>query len=248
MSGVHATTPQLVAVFALVLAALVTITAPGRSRRRLTRLVASPGQPRDLPGPWLLWLAAAAGGVSAAVLVGGWAGAGTGVLVAVALVRVLGRLEPRSVRLRREAMEADLPFAADLLGAALRSGAPVARALDGVATAVGGPLGEQLAASSRLAGLGAPAAEVWQPVAAAIPGARGLAGAAIRSADSGSAIAGACTRAAAELRAGRSASTDAAARRAEVLVVLPLGCCFLPAFVLIGIVPVVLGVLHDVLG
>jgi hypothetical protein len=89
---------------------------------------------------------------------------------------------------------------------------------------------------------------VWQPIAAVVPGARGLAGAAIRSADSGSAIAGACARAAAELRAGRSASTDAAARRAEVLVVLPLGCCFLPAFVLIGIVPVVLGVLHDVLG
>jgi hypothetical protein len=32
-----------------------------------------------------------------------------------------------------------------------------------------------------------------------------------------------------------------------VLVVLPLGVCFLPAFVLIGVVPVVAAIIRDVL-
>ena len=41
--------------------------------------------------------------------------------------------------------------------------------------------------------------------------------------------------------------TPAAARTAGVLVVLPLGLCFLPAFVLAGLVPVVVAVVGDVL-
>jgi pilus assembly protein TadC len=40
---------------------------------------------------------------------------------------------------------------------------------------------------------------------------------------------------------------EAAARRAGVLVVLPLGLCFLPAFVFAGLVPVIVAVLGDVL-
>ncbi len=42
-------------------------------------------------------------------------------------------------------------------------------------------------------------------------------------------------------------AVDAAARRAGVLIVLPLGLCFLPAFVLAGLVPVLVAVLGDVL-
>ena len=70
---------------------------------------------------------------------------------------------------------------------------------------------------------------------------------AVRASESGAALAGACARFAAEQRAGHEAAAEAAARRAGVLVVLPLGCCFLPAFVLLGVVPIVLGVLDGVL-
>jgi len=45
----------------------------------------------------------------------------------------------------------------------------------------------------------------------------------------------------------RLIAADAAARRAGVLIVLPLGLCFLPAFVLAGLVPVIVAVLGDVL-
>ena len=42
-------------------------------------------------------------------------------------------------------------------------------------------------------------------------------------------------------------ASEAAARRAGVLIVLPLGLCFLPAFILAGLVPVLVAVLRDVL-
>ncbi|HEU4425315.1 MAG TPA: type II secretion system F family protein, partial [Pilimelia sp.] len=64
---------------------------------------------------------------------------------------------------------------------------------------------------------------------------------------SGGALAGAFTRVADDLRADRAVAAEAAARRAGVLIVLPLGLCFLPAFVLAGLVPVIVAVLGDVL-
>ena len=49
-------------------------------------------------------------------------------------------------------------------------------------------------------------------------------------------------------RRRRRWSAEAAARRAGVLAVGPLVICFLPAFVLLGVVPVVLGIAAEVLG
>ena len=69
----------------------------------------------------------------------------------------------------------------------------------------------------------------------------------MRSSSSGGALAGALLRLADDLRADRSVAAEAAARRSGVLIVLPLGLCFLPAFVLAGLVPVVVAVLGDVL-
>ncbi len=48
-------------------------------------------------------------------------------------------------------------------------------------------------------------------------------------------------------RRRRSAASGAAAERAGVLIAGPLGLCFLPAFVCLGIVPVVAGLAGDVL-
>jgi hypothetical protein len=48
----------------------------------------------------------------------------------------------------------------------------------------------------------------------------------------------------------RSEAADlahAAAERGSVLIAGPLGLCYLPAFVCLGIVPVVAGLAHDVL-
>ncbi|WP_103064051.1 hypothetical protein [Actinomyces qiguomingii] len=53
---------------------------------------------------------------------------------------------------------------------------------------------------------------------------------------------------AASLRAGRQAADEEAAERLAVRLVLPLGTCFLPAFIILGIVPVVMSVGMDMLG
>jgi pilus assembly protein TadC len=69
----------------------------------------------------------------------------------------------------------------------------------------------------------------------------------VRSAESGAAMARALERLADDLRGSRAIAVEAAAARVGVLIVLPLGLCFLPAFVLAGIVPVIVAVLGGVL-
>jgi hypothetical protein len=49
-------------------------------------------------------------------------------------------------------------------------------------------------------------------------------------------------------RSRRRAAGAAAARRAAVLATLPLGLCFLPAFVLLGVVPLVESFVAPLLG
>jgi len=80
-----------------------------------------------------------------------------------------------------------------------------------------------------------------------VDGAVRVARAAQRSAHSGAALAGALVRIADDLRNDIALANEAAARRAGVLVVLPLGLCFLPAFVLTGLVPVIVAVIGGVL-
>ncbi|MBQ1049619.1 type II secretion system F family protein [Micromonospora sp. C51] len=196
--------------------------------------------------PDLVRLTAGLSGLAVAVLVEGWAGAVAALPTAVLLDRLLRRIEPPAVRRRRLRAAADLPLAADLLAAALRAGAPVERSLLAVADALGGPLGRQLARVGRTLQLGGGLQEAWGHLAA-VPGAHRVATAAIRSASSGAALAGALTRLADDLRADRAVALEAAARRSGVLIVLPLGLCFLPAFILAGLVPVIVAVLGDVL-
>ncbi|GFZ86141.1 type II secretion system F family protein [Nesterenkonia alkaliphila] len=54
--------------------------------------------------------------------------------------------------------------------------------------------------------------------------------------------------AAARARAERRHEAEAAAERLGVKMMLPLGACFLPAFILLGVVPVVVSMLPDALG
>jgi pilus assembly protein TadC len=185
-------------------------------------------------------------GLAAGVLVGGWAGLVVGAVVAGLLHRYLGRLEPAGRRRERERAALDLPYAADLLAAALRAGLPTDRAVREVADALGGPVGERLGRVAGSLGLGLAPARAWEPVHDLPAGSR-LAAAVARSADSGAALAGGFARLADDLRTGRLAAAETAAQRAGVLVVLPLGLCFLPAFIVAGTVPVIVAVLGDVL-
>jgi pilus assembly protein TadC len=192
-------------------------------------------------------LVAVAVGVSAAVVLGGRVGVAAGVATTAVLWWQLPRLRAAAVaaRLRREAR--DLPAGIDLVAAALRAGAPPGHAATVVGDALAGPVGARLARVGHALRLGESPERAWAYVAD-LPGGDRVARAAARSADSGAALGAALVRLADEMRAARAASVDAAARRAGVLVVLPLGLCFLPAFLLAGVVPVVIAVLDGVLG
>ncbi|MFB9545142.1 type II secretion system F family protein [Micromonospora sagamiensis] len=216
----------------------------------------SPGQRRRPSGPEaeatsrrrpdVVRLTAGLAGIAVAVVVGGWPGLAGGALAAATLDRLLRRIEPPAVRNRRLTEVADLPLAADLLAAAMRAGAPVDRAVIAVAEALGGPLADRLGRVGRTLLLGGTPEEAWVHLAP-VAGADRLVNAAVRSAQSGAALAGALGRLADDLRTDRAVAAEASARRAGVLIVLPLGLCFLPAFILAGLVPVIVAVLGDVL-
>ncbi|MEU8329395.1 type II secretion system F family protein [Micromonospora sp. NPDC048839] len=196
--------------------------------------------------PDAIRLAAALGGLAVAVVAGGWLGLLGAVPTAWLLDSLLRRIESPGVRTRRLQEAADLPLAVDLLAAAMRAGAPVDRSVLAVAEALDGPLAARLARAGRTLLLGGGPAEAWSALDG-VPGAERLTAAALRSSNSGAALAGALTRLADDLRADRATAAEASARRAGVLIVLPLGLCFLPAFILAGLVPVIVAVLGDVL-
>ena len=192
-------------------------------------------------------LAALLGGAALAVVVGGWSGFGVGVVAAIVLWRMLPRLPSTAQRAVQRRARADLPLAADLLSASMLAGATPDRAALTVGAALGGPVGARLSGVGRALRLGERPADAWRRFDD-LPGGERLVRAVVRSADSGAAVARALTRLADELREAAVADAEASARRAGVLIVLPLGLCFLPAFLLAGVVPVVIAILGDVLG
>lgn len=192
------------------------------------------------------WLFAAGCGLAVGLLLGGIAGVVAGLVSVVAAERLLRRVESPQVRRERVVARGDLPFATELLAAALRTGAPPDRAAIVVGEAVGGPVGTRLTLVGRALRLGASPLDAWAHLAD-LPGGRRLSRVAARSADRGTALTRSLERQAADLRTAKVAAGEASARRVGVLVVLPLGVCFLPAFVLIGVVPVVTAVIRDVL-
>lgn len=135
----------------------------------------------------------------------------------------------------------------DLLAACMRSGLPVSTAAAAVAEHAPEPLAGVLRHASNLLALGAEAGVAWQQ-AAAHPETEALSRMARRSARSGVALADAMTELAAEQRVAVEDRGAAAAERAGVLISGPLGLCFLPAFLCLGIVPVVIGLATRVLG
>ncbi|GAA1599388.1 type II secretion system F family protein [Nocardia ninae] len=191
------------------------------------------------------------------------------VLLAVALLLLPGRVavsrrlralrRPAVVRTVAPASKQQLdPLATasvfDLLAACLRAGLPMAGAARAVAPGAPEPLGEALRRAADLLALGADPATAWERAAADETGRAGaeevesLARMARRSARSGASLAVAVGELAEQRRSAVEDAAAAKAERAGVLIGGPLGLCFLPAFVCLGIVPVVIGLAGRVLG
>jgi pilus assembly protein TadC len=186
-------------------------------------------------------VAAAAAGLLVGVAANSVAGWAAGVLLAAGIA-FLGPRAGRFLAARRSSEKpASAPAATwDLLAACLRAGLAVPTAIRAVAAHAPENVRAVLLHTGELLALGADPAEAWTP-ALADPATAPLARGAKRTARSGAALAGIASGLAEDVRAGVLDAADAAAQRAAVLVTLPLGLCFLPAFLCLGVVPVVIG-------
>ncbi len=134
----------------------------------------------------------------------------------------------------------------DLLAACLRAGLPVATAAEAVSRSAPQPLSKSLRRAADLLALGADPATAWE-TAASDAATESLARMARRSARSGSSLAGSMTELATDSRTDAEHLAAASAERAGVLISGPLGLCFLPAFICLGIIPIVVGLASQVL-
>lgn len=226
----------------LAVAVLVAGSVPVTHRLRALH---APARVPSVPGPPIrpAWIAIA--GVAGAGL--GWAvaGAGAAAVLGAAAVAAAGAVVRRATR---EEPDSEIELAAcwELLAVCLRAGLPVAAAVSAGAESVTGPSGARLRRVAGLLALGADPPDAWQ-TAAESPALAAFARAAGRSAGTGAALAEVATAEAGRIRSAIADSAQARAQRAAVMITGPLGLCFLPAFLVLGIGPVVIGLATAVL-
>ncbi|GGZ82676.1 membrane protein [Streptomyces subrutilus] len=199
------------------------------------------GGRRDL----VRWAAPAGALLAGWVLVGCAAGVAVGALAGLGVWRWQCRPRPPVGPDARE-VERQLPLAADLLAACLTAGAAPVEAAEVVGESLGGPVGEGLVRAGAELRLGGEPGSAWGRLAE-IPGARALADCLERAARTGAPAAEPVSRLASALREDRARRAGARAQRAAVLVTAPVGLCFLPAFLAIGVAPVVIGMASGLL-
>lgn len=177
------------------------------------------------------------------VLVGGTPGWAAGLAVAYGVWRWQRSRRARGSDVtdtEAAAVVRQLPLAADLLAACISAGAGPREAAEAVGESMGGPVGHRLTRTAAEILLGGEPAEAWGRFAE-IPGAGPLARCLERAGSTGAPAAGPVSRLADEMRAERSSAAVARAQRAGVLITAPVGLCFLPAFLAVGVAPVVIG-------
>ena len=134
----------------------------------------------------------------------------------------------------------------ELLAVCLEAGLPVAAAVSATAAPLDGPAGVVLRRVAGLLELGADPPDAWR-AAVGVPALAGFARAAGRSAGTGAALAQVARVEGERIRAALIDTAQARAQRAAVLITGPLGLCFLPAFLILGIAPVVVGLASEAL-
>ena len=221
--------------------AVVLLRAP-RPRADPARAVADTAD-RD----WLRrgrWLWAASAGSACWTFRPGWGGLVVGVVVAVLVSRFAARAEPAAARIRRDQLRADLPVLVLLLGTTLRAGAPPAEAVRRACAALPGAAAERLSPVPDRLALGTDPVAVWEQVARD-PELAPLGRAMARAQRSGAPVAATVERLADELAASGRAEIEDRARAVGVKAAVPLGVCLLPSFLLLGIVPMVAGLVSE---
>ncbi|WP_245155152.1 type II secretion system F family protein [Nocardioides sp. 1609] len=179
-------------------------------------------------------------GAGVATVVGGSAGLVGAAAGTVAAWVAIGRAESPQERRRRDEVRRDLPAVVTLVAAALRSGAAPADAVVLVAASLPGAAADRLTPVAARLRLGVPDVSVWADLVRdpeLAPLGRTLA----RAHDTGASVVTSVERLADDLARTARSSVEDRARAIGVKAAVPLGLCLLPSFVLIGIVPLVAG-------
>lgn len=134
----------------------------------------------------------------------------------------------------------------ELFGVCLGAGLPLGAATRAVASAAGASTRAHWRRIASLLGIGVATGRAFVDVEN-YPGFGDLARLVRRSADSGSAIADGCRDLAESLRQTAADQAVSRAERAGVLMSLPLTGCFLPAFLVLGLAPVVIDLGAEIL-
>lgn len=248
--------PSLLGAMTLLSGALLSV--PTRSTLPPSRPGAMSGRRRGrVPTRWRRAIAVAVGVLVLGVLLGVWS-AGVGLALAAVSGAASLRLPERRSNADRAGDRHRLAVHADLLAACLDAGMSVGAALLAVppnpqfAFPAGQPRREPadddplklLDSVAALLVLGADADTAWRS-AQQHPDLAALAAAAKRSAAAGAGFADAVREHAVNLRAAAAAAAERSAGRAGVAMTAPLGLCFLPAFLCLGLAPVVVGLLSS---
>ncbi|MFJ4964830.1 type II secretion system F family protein [Streptomyces sp. NPDC088729] len=207
----------------------------GESRRGLTGVVR--------------WAAPAGAGLAGWMLVGDLMGCAVGAAAAYGTWRrqaSRARGSTREARAERAVIAGQLPLVADLLAACVTVGAGPREAAEAVGESVGGPVGERLAGTAAEIRLGGDPAEAWGRFGE-MAGAGPLARCLYRAGATGAPAAEPVSRLGEAIRAERAAAAVARAQRAGVLITAPVGLCFLPAFLAVGVAPVIMGLAGSLL-
>lgn len=165
-------------------------------------------------------------------------GAVIGLVVAAAAFVGLRFVSTDDPAARRERMVLDLPEVLDLLAAALAAGVPLRRAVRLVVDLGETQVSAELQRVVARIDVGMPDADSWQALADhPVLGetARDLA----RQVDHGTGVERVLRARAVAARTAANALRQRRARTVGVRTALPLAACFLPAFVMVGIVPAV---------
>jgi hypothetical protein len=232
-------TPPL-SVALLAIAVLLSAGRPAVGRLRSLTSSGPPiaaGPPTPLRRQWVV-----IGAVAAGALTGLLGGAPVGLVVG-SIAGAAGWAAARAANRRTAPTDAGAGGVAagwELVAVGLEAGLPVAVAVSAAAGTLAGATGAALRRVGGLLELGADPAGAWR-TAEHRPALAAFARAAGRSAGTGAALADVARAEAERLRAGLTDAAQERAQRAAVLITGPLGLCFLPAFLALGIAPVVVG-------
>jgi len=214
-----------------------------RPRNRLSRVVSSDTHNEAIPisatSPPFMRLVGIGAGALLGWSFGGFLGLFVGAGAGFYGMRILHKRENAPSQIETATIARDTPVFIDLLAATLASGATMRSSLSAATHAMhNSPIQVRLAPVLAAIELGADPRDAWSTLVHE-PVLGQLSISVMRSYDTGAGLESVLLGIASDMRREHRSRVEVAARTAGVKAVIPLAVCFLPAFFVLGVVPIV---------